>query len=74
MFTKSIKIRNIKNLTIIIKGNKIFRPIKKEFMKPPQNVKTKVENKYINKETFICDKDYFCDDEIIQKIIRNGGL
>ena len=73
MITKSIRISNIKNLTIIIKGNKKFRPIKKEIMKPLQNVKTEVENKYINKEV-LCDEAMVCDDELIQKIIKNGGL
>ena len=74
MITKSIRIRNIKNLTIIIKGNKKFRPIKKEIMKPPQNVKTDImTNKRINKEVF-CGEAMVCDDELIQKIIRNGGL
>ena len=73
MITKSIRISNIKNLTIIIKGNKKFRPIKKEIMKPPQDVKTDTINKHINKEEH-CSKAMVCDDELIQKIIRNGGL
>ena len=73
MITKSIRIRNIKNLTIIIKGNKKFRPIKKEIVKPPKNVKTDTTNKHINKEK-LCDEAMVCDDELIQKIIRNGGL
>jgi len=73
MITKSIRISNIKNLTIIIKGNKKFRPIKKEIMKPPQNVKTDTINKHINKEE-LCGEAMVCDDELIQKIIRNGGL
>ena len=73
MITKSIKIRNIKNLTIIIKGNKKFRPIKKEIMKSPKNVKTDTINKRINKEVF-CGEAMVCDDELIQRIIRNGGL
>ena len=74
MITKSIQIRNIKNLTIIIKGNKKYRPIKKEIMKSPKNVKTDImTNKLINKEVF-CGEAMVCDDELIQKIIKNGGL
>ena len=73
MITKSIRISNIKNLTIIIKGNKKFRPIKKENMKPSQNVTTDITHKCVNKET-LYDKASVCDDELIQKIIRNGGL
>ena len=73
MITKSIRIRNIKNLTVIIKGNKKFRPIKKEIMKSPKNVKTDTINKHINKEE-LCGEAMVCDDELIQKIIRNGGL
>lgn len=73
MITKSIRISNIKNLTVIIKGNKKFRPIKKEIMKSPKNVKTDTINKHINKEE-LCGEAMVCDDELIQKIIRNGGL
>lgn len=73
MITKSIQIRNIKKLTIIIKGNKKYRPIKKEIMKSPKNVKTDTINKHINKEE-LCGEAMVCDDKLIQKIIRNGGL
>ena len=66
MITKSIRISNIKNLTIIIKGNKKFRPIKKEITKPSQN--KLISDKLIYNEVDVCD------DELIQKIIRNGGL
>jgi hypothetical protein len=73
MITKSIRISNIKNLTVIIKGNKKFRPIKKEIIKPVKNIKTNTTYKRINKKT-LCGEAIACDDKLIQKIIKNGGL
>ena len=64
MLTKSIRIQNIKNLTIIIKNNKRTPFIKKTIDSP--TVKTK--NKNVKKEVIACD------DENIRKIIKNGGL
>lgn len=66
MINKSIKINTIKNLTIIIKKSRQVRPIKKEFIKPSQN-------KLISDKLTYNEVDV-CDDELIQKIIRNGGL
>ena len=66
MINKSIKINTIKNLTIIIKKSRQIRPIKKEFIKPSQN-------KLISDKLTYNEVDV-CDDELIQKIIRNGGL
>jgi hypothetical protein len=66
MINKSIKINTIKNLTIIIKKSRHVRPIKKEFIKPSQN-------KLISDKLTYNEVDV-CDDELIQKIIRNGGL
>lgn len=64
MITKSIRIQNIKNLTIIIKNNKRTPLIKKTIDSPI--IKTK--NKKIKKEVIACN------DEYIKKIIKNGGL
>ena len=64
MITKSIRIQNIKNFTIIIKNNKRTPLIKKTIDSPI--IKTK--NKKIKKEVIACN------DEYIKKIIKNGGL
>tara|TARA_Y100000992_G_C21255941_1_gene488521 strand:+ start:1223 stop:1417 length:195 start_codon:yes stop_codon:yes gene_type:complete len=64
MLTKSIRIQNIKNLTIIIKNNKRTPLIKKTIDSPTM----KTKNKNVKKEVIACD------DEYIKKIIKNGGL
>ena len=63
---KSIRFNNIKNLTLII-GNVKKRPMKLNFIK--NDVQKKPQSKIKKNERFI-----ECNDEYIQRIIRNGGL
>lgn len=66
MMIKSIRFKNIKNLTLII-GNVKKRPMKQNFIK--DSVEKKTQSKIKKNE-----KAIECDDEYIQRIIRNGGL
>ena len=63
---KSIRFQNIKNLIIII-GNVKKRPMKQNFIK---NDIQKIQQSKIKKHENAIE----CDDEYIQRIIRNGGL
>ena len=63
---KSIRFNNIKNLIVII-GNKKNPSMKPSLVK--KSVEKKAHSKIKNNERFI-----ECDDEYIQRIIRNGGL
>ena len=63
---KSIRFQNIKNLTVII-GNVKKRPMKQNFIK--NDIQKKPQFK-IKKPVNAIE----CDDEYIQRIIRNGGL
>lgn len=63
---KSIRFQNIKNLTLII-GNVKKRPIKLNFIK--NHIQKREQSKIKKHENAI-----ECNDEYIQRIIRNGGL
>lgn len=63
---KSIRFNNIKNLTVII-GNRKIPPIKPSLVK--KSLEKKAHSK-IKKNKGVIN----CDDEYIQRIIRNGGL
>lgn len=63
MNIKSIKIKNLQNLTIILKDTINKRALDKLKTSNKKKIKTKIPEEVI-----------VCDDEYIQKIIRNGGL
>ena len=63
---KSIRFNNIKNLIVII-GNKKIPSMKPSLVK--KSVEKKTHSNIKKNERFI-----ECDDEYIQRIIRNGGL
>ncbi len=63
MNIKSIKIKNLQNLTIILKDTINKRVVDKLKTSNKKHTKTKIPGKVI-----------VCNDDYIQKIIRNGGL
>lgn len=63
MNVKSIKIKNLQNLTIILKDTINKRVVDKLKTSNKKKIKMKIPEEVV-----------VCDDEYIQKIIRNGGL
>ncbi len=63
MIVKSIRIQNLKNMTIV------FQAIKAKL--PKKNIKT--TKKILTDDKNISSTEV-CDDKLIRKIVKNGGL